>query len=146
MAFVKTLWPGESVTEAATWQRLPYWPYWPPMLRFLHAHLADVVEAVPAEVAEIANTWLRQGRQEWPFRREAVELGLACGDMVLRYRRGKGRQLYVEEGIAKIAFKAALAGAAEMPDEVSDFALRACQRKEQPGGALTSKDEIEDGD
>jgi len=146
MVFVKALSPGESVTEAATWQRLPYWPYWPPMLRFLHAHLAEVVEATPAQVANVANTWLRQGLQGWPFRREAAELGLACGELVLRYKRGGGRHLYVEEKVAEIAFKAALAGAAEMPDDVSDFALRACQRKEQPGGALTSKDEIEDGD
>ncbi|MCX5673908.1 MAG: hypothetical protein NTX87_02770 [Planctomycetota bacterium] len=144
--FVRALSPGESITEAATWQRLPYWPYWPPMLRFLHTHLAEVVEAAPAQVANVANTWLRQGLQGWPFRREAAELGLACGELVLRYRRGDGRHLYVEEKVAEIAFKAALAGAVEMPDEVSDFALRACQRKEQPGGALTSKDEIEDGD
>lgn len=115
LAAAKTLGMDLEI-EAATIRRIPYLPYWIPMIQFLHGHLADVVELVPEQVAKISDTWLREGLENWPLRQEAAELALETAEWN-----------HVPE---EIFYRAALAGARELPDRVAAFALEASARRE----------------
>jgi hypothetical protein len=116
-----------SKVEAATFMRLPYWPYWPPLLKFLHVHRLDLIEWAPKEVALIVDDWLRLGRRQLPLRREAAEIGLAIGRHTLQLLRDKDAT-YTNDPDFRIAFRAALAGAQELPDDVAAFAFDAAER------------------
>lgn len=129
---------------ASTHARLPYWPYWLPMLRFLHDHREDVVRLDSLHVAQIADTWLRQGLEEWPLREAAAGLALSIAEEIRAFRRGGG----ILGGSVKIdalAYRAALAAAKESPQRVKAFALEACGRT-GPGGTSLLRNQPADVD
>ena len=103
--------------------RIPNWTYWPSVLRFLHKHRDQVIEVAPNEVAQVAEMWLAHAPTDWPFRREAAEIGLALGERALRER-----ERYRARRAGKLYYRAALAGARELPDQIAEFALRAAER------------------
>ena len=127
-------WIGEKAEPTiAGWLRAnirrPLWPYWLGMLQFLHDHVEDVIAYADLEVARVAEIWLNRSGQEWPLRREAAELALAVGESTWRRRidHPYGR----DDDVVK-RYSAALAAAGELPDEVSDLALRAAARRLAP--------------
>jgi len=122
--------------QPAVMQRIPYWPYWIPMIQFLHEHLSDVIRLAPQQVAEVADMWLRQGGENWPLRREAAELALTKAEQVLCFKESGGI-FCAEDKLDEIVYRAALAGARELPERVGAFALKASGRKE----ALTKEGE-----
>jgi hypothetical protein len=129
---------------ASTHARLPYWPYWLPMLRFLHAHREDVVRLDSVHIARIADTWLRQGLEEWPLRDAAADLGLTIAEAIRAFMRTGG----ILGGPVKmdaLAYRAALAAAKESPERVKAFALEACGRV-GPGGISSVSKQQSDAD
>lgn len=124
VAFVRE--SGGDEAYAATEHRIPIPLYWPPMLRFLHAHRAEAVDAAPTEVARVVRLWLDHTPTAWPLRCEMAVIGIMLGERGLdaskNYRHpnhNNRRQLYLT----------ALAGARDLSDAVSDFALRASMRR-----------------
>jgi hypothetical protein len=106
--------------------RIPLWNYWPPVLQVLSAHQDEVIDLVPHEAAQIALVWLQYTRAEWAMRREAAHLALAIGERTFLSRLGDS---YHNDEKDRVKYKAALAAAHELPDEVSDFALRVAARR-----------------
>lgn len=116
--------------EASVRHRIPYVPLWLPMLRFLHAHFRDVTRLAPMMVPEVAEAWLRRGELNWPLRTEAAEIALE-GIEYLEELRSLG--VIFLEGCEKPLLSAALAGARELTQRVSSFALSAAGRKVDEG-------------
>jgi hypothetical protein len=85
-------------------------------------------------VAEIANIWLRQLGEDWPLRKEAAELAIAAAENILEFKSEAYH--HVDDDIDKKVYAAGLAGARELPERVSKFALMACGRIAQPSPSL----------
>lgn len=143
LALVRDLGPDWEA-RAATMQRLPYLPYWLPLLQFLHEHAAEALVLAPEEIATVADTWLRQGHLEWPLRREAAELALAESERIL-HEKGVDKSAYGWDRLDKVAYRAALAGAPDLPDRVTAFALAASARRPPESPAMGDKRSSEDG-
>ncbi|MEK6289268.1 MAG: hypothetical protein AABO57_26450 [Acidobacteriota bacterium] len=116
-----------SDTDAALTNRIPYWPYWLPMLRFLHNHLGQVIDMAIKPVSDLVNTWLRLGAENWPLRVEAAEIALAAGEHINRFKRQDGIVI-VEDKIDEAIYRAVLAGATDLTERVTNFALEASCR------------------
>ncbi|MBI1685167.1 hypothetical protein [Caulobacter hibisci] len=113
--------------------RTPILRHWPPMLRFLAAHHDKVAALGSSVVAKVCGAWLEKTptmfeSSPFPARREAAILALASArtEQVMSVAHGcvgrggdDGNPLYV----------AALAAAAELPDEVAAFALELAGRR-----------------
>jgi hypothetical protein len=127
LAMAKELEPNAE-TQYAIIKRIPYWPYWLPMLKFLHGHLNEVLQVAPGPIAEIADTWLRQGLEDWPLRKEAAEIAITDAENIFRFKL-ESRYHIIKDKVDEVVYRAGLAGARELPDRVSAFALTACARK-----------------
>lgn len=116
---------GEDEVEAAAYFRYPNWPYWPSILSFLYRHRTEMLSAAPVEVGEVIELWLKYAPTGAVLRREAAEIGLMLGERTLH-----DRHFYTgdDNEHRKLYYRVALAGAGELPDEVTDFALRASKR------------------
>lgn len=129
---------GLSEAWAATVNRLPKPELWGPMLRFLYVHRKECADLAPLQIAEIAECWLYWTATDMPLRNEAAELALAVAWSTLREQQHWRLQHYStrrhsrddSNAIAKKAYFAALQAAEERLDEVVDFALCACGRRE----------------
>jgi hypothetical protein len=119
-----------SETDAALINRVPYWPFWFPMLRFLHRHLTDVVAIGMLQAAELADTWLRQTPGGLPLRKEASEIALAAGESMNHFKRQDGIVI-IEDRIDEKIYRAVLAGAGDLTERVTDFALEALCRRQR---------------
>jgi hypothetical protein len=128
---VREILGADSETLAATINRLPYWPYWLPMLRFLHRNLENVIVLAPKQVAEIADAWLWRGGDNAPLRIETAELALALAEQTLQCK-----QLHHGDELCEIVYRAALAGAHDLPERVRALALEASARIEPSSPAL----------
>ena len=119
-----------SDTSYAVMNRVPIWAYWIPMIRVLHQHSQEVIKLALVRVAEIADIWLRQLGEDWPLRKEAAELGVAAAEDILKFKSEPYH--IIKDDIDHRVFAAGLAGARELPERVSKFALTACARTAQP--------------
>jgi len=128
---------NKNLTEtwAASINRLPKLELWGAILRFLDAHREECADFAPLQVAEIAECWLRWTPTDMPLRHEAADLALAVAWQTLcekqhwrfssrRYKRGDS------QAIAQKAYIATLQAVGDRPNEVIDFALCACGRRE----------------
>ena len=129
---------GLSEAQAAAVNRLPKPELWGTILRFLHAHRDECVDVAPLQVAEIAERWLCWTAMDKPLRKEAADLALAVAWSTLRDQQHWRFRHYSSQrhtrgdsnAIAKRAYFAVLQAVEERPDEVVDFALCACGRRE----------------
>ncbi|MGF6638375.1 hypothetical protein OKW39_005591 [Paraburkholderia sp. MM6662-R1] len=105
---------------------------WPPVLRFLIAQREKLRGAVSSAIAKVIQTWLTGTPRELengmliPFRRELAEMALAMARTV-QVEKGHG-VIYVNQD--PLFFTAALAGAADLPEEVGAWALELAGRRE----------------
>lgn len=121
---------GQDDASVSALYRRPNRPYWPPVLRYLYEHRAKVLPAAPIEVARATELWLNCTPVGAPLRREAAELGLILGE---RARKARNKYGGFEYEHRKLFYRVALAGADELPDEVAEFALKACERSNEEG-------------
>ena len=112
--------------------RLPIIARWPPVIRFLAAHRDRVASLMSPVVAKLCERWLTTMPVDlipgtpMPFRRELAEVAL-CTARTLQVAQGK-RVIFADDS-EKPIYVAALAGAPDIPDEVSAWALEMAQRR-----------------
>ena len=117
---------GFDQAEAALVDRRPLWPFWLPMLRFLAAHFDQVAPVAPWALVNLLDAWLRRSGARWPLRREAASMALRLADMFGAKDDVHRAGLHGEA--EETMYRAALAGAPDLPDEVAAFALRIAHR------------------
>ncbi|AFE06036.1 hypothetical protein COCOR_04801 [Corallococcus coralloides DSM 2259] len=104
---------------------------WPPIVRFLATHRDRITSMLLPALAKLAETWLSgtppmlANGNPTPFRREFAELAIAMARTV---------QVLKEQGVMFLSqdpvfFAAPLAGAPDLPDEVSCWALEMSGRR-----------------
>jgi hypothetical protein len=105
---------------------------WPPVLRFLIAQRERLAGLVSSALAKVIETWLTKtphtlsNGNPMPFRREMAEMALAMARTV-QVEKGHG-VLYVTR--EPLLYTAPLAGAADLPTEVGNWALELAGRRE----------------
>jgi len=116
----------ESYARVAN--RDPIWPLWLPTLQILAERMDEVVALAPTSAAQVATTWLERTPESWPLRVEAARLALAVAWQMYELKRE--HDILIQGEPDEVAYHAFLAGAAELPDEVSDLALRLAGRRD----------------
>jgi hypothetical protein len=116
--------------HAETMSRLPILTLWLPVLRGLGRHEDSVLGLASHQVAQLTDTWLRQTPAEWPERGTAARLALAAGQRMFDFKSDdQPRVMKIVDGdVDQVGYRAALAAAAELPDEVGRLALKLCAR------------------
>lgn len=105
---------------------------WPPVLRFLIAQRERLAVLVSPALAKVIETWLTKTPQMlssgtlMPFRREMAELALAMA-LNVQVEKGHGVMYLMDE---LSLYTAPLAGAADLPTEVGNWALELAGRRE----------------
>ena len=130
--------------EAATLYRLPWVPYWRGVVKFLGAHSEKVIVFAPEEIADVCLLWLPLHELLKSGMKEAAQLAVDSARRL--YRSGerwhgsnrRHRDVSPEEKICQ----ALLAAAPEMPNEVSELALKLSGRRHpDPQDNLPKDDE-----
>ncbi|CAI10625.1 hypothetical protein p2A198 (plasmid) [Aromatoleum aromaticum EbN1] len=105
---------------------------WPPVLRFLIAQRERLAGLVSSALAKVIETWLTQtprtlsSGNPMPFRLEMAEMALAMARTV-QVEKGHGVMYLTRE---PLLYTAPLAGAADLPTEVGNWALELAGRRE----------------
>ncbi|WP_402721292.1 hypothetical protein [Janthinobacterium rivuli] len=105
---------------------------WPSVLRFLIAQRKRLAELVSSALAKVIHTWLTKTPQtlssgaRMPYRREMAQLAL---DMARNVQVEKGHGV-IYAPFEPLLYTAALAGAADLPTEVGNWALELAGRRE----------------
>lgn len=117
---------------------------WPAMLVFLDAQRDRVGKLSIPALARVLQMWLVEAPrttpsgEPFPLRLEVAQMALAMARTV---------QVGLEHGVLyvdfdPVLFTAAMAGAADIPDEVSEFALEMCRRKDPHESVLVRVGEL----
>ncbi|PKN35391.1 MAG: hypothetical protein CVU61_03725 [Deltaproteobacteria bacterium HGW-Deltaproteobacteria-19] len=112
--------------------RLPIITRWPPVIRFLAAHRDRVARLMSSVVASLCERWLTTTPVElipgspMPFRKVIAEVALSSAREI---QVAKGRGVIFANDSEKPIYAAALAGAPDLSDEVSAWALEMAQRR-----------------
>jgi len=105
---------------------------WPPVLRFLIAQRERLAGLVSSALAKVIETWLTKtphtlsSGNPMPFRLEMAEMALAMARTV-QVEKGHGVMYLTRE---RLLYTAPLAGAADLPTEVGNWALELAGRRE----------------
>lgn len=109
---------------------------WLPVLRFLIAQRERLAGLVSSALAKVIQTWLTRtprmlsSTNPVPFRKEMAEIALAMA-RTMQVEKGQG-VMYLER--ESLLYTAPLAGAADLPIEVGNWALEIAGRREiNPG-------------
>src|SRR5437764_725521 len=113
---------------ARVMNRDPIWPLWVPALQVLAEHRDEVVALAPTSAAQVAALWLERTPEDWPLRTEAAQIVLAHGNQMYELKRGDN--VYVTDDADDIAYQSFLTAAPDLPEEVSDLALRLAARRD----------------
>jgi hypothetical protein len=112
--------------------RVPIVSRWPAIARFLAAHRDQVGSLTSPDVAKLCERWLAimpleiASGMPTPHRKEFAEVALASAKCA-QFEQIKSR--FAGYAGASPIYKAALAGARELPDEVSTWALEMARRR-----------------
>lgn len=104
---------------------------WPPILRFLVSQRERIGGLVSAVIARLIQTWLNGTPRQlsdgapFPFRRDLAEIALAMARTV-QVEKGHG---VIYAGHEPLLYTAPLAGAAELPSDVTNWALELAGRR-----------------
>ncbi|WP_369929307.1 hypothetical protein [Xanthomonas sp. NCPPB 2632] len=105
---------------------------WPPVLRFLISQRERLAGLVSSALAKVIETWLTQTPRTlssgnlMPFRLEMAEMALAMA-RTAQVQKGHGVVYLTREALL---YTAPLAGAADLPTEVGNWALELAGRRE----------------
>ena len=104
---------------------------WPPVLRFLISQRERIGGLVSSPIAKLIQSWLNgtprlvSNGAPFPFRRELAEISLAMARTV-QVEKGHG-VIYATREL--VLYTAPLAGAVDLPDEVTSWALELVGRR-----------------
>ncbi len=105
---------------------------WPPVLRFLIAQRERLAGLVSSALAKVIETWLTNTPRALssgkliPFRREMAEMALTMA-RTMQVEKGRGVMYLARE---PLLYTAPLAGAADLPTEVGNWALELAGRRQ----------------
>lgn len=105
---------------------------WPPLLRFLIGQQERLSGLISIALAKVIQAWLTKTPRllndgtPFPFRRELTEIALAMA-RTLQVEKGLGALRLMRE---PLLYTAPLAGAADLPTEVGNWALELAGRRE----------------
>ena len=105
---------------------------WPPVLRFLIAQRGRLATLVSSALAKVIEAWLTKTSRTlstgklMPYRLEMAEMALAMARTV-QVEKGHGVMYLTHE---PLLYTAALAGSADLPTEVGNWALELAGRRE----------------
>jgi hypothetical protein len=112
--------------------RTPIYVRWPAIARFLSQHRDQVVALMSPAVAAVCERWLTttpfglgQGRP-MPFRKEFAEIALGSAREL---QVGQETRLMFLNDMEKPIYQAAFAGAADLPNDVAEWALEMVRRR-----------------
>ena len=114
--------------------RVPLVTRWPPIAFFLSKYQDRVASLTAPGIARLCDRWLSatpsvlSDGSPMPLRREFAQLAFACA-RELQLGRAKGIIYAGDEDWEVRIYQAALAGAPDLPCEVSDWALEMAQRR-----------------
>ena len=123
--------PGLGIYLEAS-LRSPIIGRWPPMARFLHAHIAELGKLASPIVSKVCEIWLTTTPPDlgegipMPYRKEFAEIALANARTVQVQKASS--TLYLGDGWEPL-YSAALAGAADLPEEIGAWILEQVQRR-----------------
>ena len=106
---------------------------WPPVLSFLIAHRERLEGLVSPALAKVIETWLTRTPQTlrdgtlMPFRKEVAQMALVMARTV-QVEKGHGVMYLMTD--KPLLYTAPLAGAADLPNEVGNWALELAGRRE----------------
>ena len=112
--------------------RLPIIARWPPVIRFMAAHRDRVASLMSPVVAKLCERWLTTMPVELipgtpvPYRKELAEIALSSARAI---QVEQGKRASFGGDWEKPSYAAALAGAPDLPEEVSAWALEMAQRR-----------------
>lgn len=118
---------------------------WPPVLRFLIAQRERLAGLVSSALAKVIETWLSKTPRTlsngnlMPFRLEMAEMALAMARTV-QVEKGRGVMYLTHE---PLLYTAPLAGAADLPTEVKNWALELAGRREVDADVKRRIDEVQ---
>jgi len=121
---------------------------WPPVLRFLIAQRERLAGLVSSALAKVIETWLAKTPHtlsrgnSMPFRREMAEMALAMARTV-QVEKGHGVMYLMDEPL--FLYTAPLAGAADLPNEIGNWALELAGRREIDAGVKRRIAEVQLG-
>jgi ABC-type oligopeptide transport system ATPase subunit len=104
---------------------------WPPLLRFLIAQRERLRGLILPALAKVIETWLAKTPRElsngalMPFRQEMAEIALAMARTV-QVEKDRGVMYLMQD---HLLYTAPLAGAADLPEEVGNWALEMAGRR-----------------
>lgn len=116
--------------KMAAW-RIPHWPLWGPILETLDRHQSDVAAKAPVPGAEICCLWLESVRRNRRWRGEAARIALEIANAH-------------PDSEKAIIFEAVLLAAPELPEKVTELALRLSRRSEPPPTSQDHEDPTAD--
>lgn len=114
--------------------RMPIVERWPAMAQFLTIHSPRIAALHLPIVAKVCERWLTtmptalEGGQAVPFRKEFAELALATA-RELQFGQAIST-IYMDDSQPSI-YKAALAGAPDLPNDVAEWALEMARRRKR---------------
>jgi len=120
--------------------RDPMWQLWLPALFVIHAHSEDAVALAPTSTAEVVEMWLERTPADWPMRPQAAQLAMAVATRMYEIKREDN--VLIRGDPDEKAYRAFLAAAREMPEEVSDLALRLAARRDPRSRHGEDPDEV----
>ncbi len=142
---------GIDEVEIASAFRIPSWMFWPPILRFLHEEKKTLIPLAPKEISTLVRLWLEHAPLGSALRDEAASLALMLGERARELRDQYGAD---DRDARREYYCVALTAAANLPDEVAEFALlEACRAEasadegtelpgaEQKGGAEAGEEQ-----
>lgn len=112
--------------------RAPIVARWPAVVRFLAAYRDRVANLMSPVVAKLCDRWLTTVPIElapgapMPFRKELADIALSTARAL---QVAQGKRIIFADDSEKSIYTAALSGAPDIPDEVSEWALEMAQRR-----------------
>ena len=113
--------------------REPIVARWPAVVRFLVAHQDRVATLISPVVARLCQRWLTTmpvelaSGEPMPYRKELAEIALSTARTL---QVAQGKRIIFADDSEKPIYTAALSGAPDIPDKVSEWALEMAQRRQ----------------
>lgn len=124
---------GISVSQLATFHRIPKFAYWFPVLAFIERHFEEFLEIARPHAIKIAGMWLENMPAGAIYRPLAARMGLQIGMYMAEFKANGG---FAMDHVGKEFFKPMLLAAPELPEEVIALCLKLSGRT----GELKEKD------
>ena len=116
---------GITVSQLATFNRVPKFSYWMPVMRFVTAHINDLIALSRKNAMKIAKDWLDYTPPGAIFRDTAADIGVKMGKWLIDFKEDGG---YAFDHSGKKFYQTMLTAFREKPADVKELSLKLCQK------------------